>query len=110
MTNSASSPIAIPEFSTADRLRKARQFAGLTPEELAERIGVTPRTVYNYETGKPTRPAALKLWALATGVPFQWIETGEYDPATDSVEGASTDNTCTPSTAGQDAYALPDAA
>jgi transcriptional regulator with XRE-family HTH domain len=105
MTNSASSPIAIPEFSTADRLRKARQFAGLTPEELAERIGVTPRTVYNYETGKATRPAALKLWALATGVPFQWIETGEFDPTTDSVEGDSTQNTWTLSTPGHEVSA-----
>jgi transcriptional regulator with XRE-family HTH domain len=85
------SPTVVPVWTLADRLRKARQFSGLTPEELAERIGVTDRTVRNYETGKPPRAAAVKLWAFATGVPLDWLLG-----TTDSDEGGSTPSTWTP--------------
>jgi transcriptional regulator with XRE-family HTH domain len=35
----------------AERLREARESANLTQVELAARLGVSPRTVQNWETG-----------------------------------------------------------
>ena len=66
------------EFSIGDRLRRAREYAGLDQDELARAIGTSRNTIGNYETGATKRLKAiyLKSWALATGVPLEWIETG----------------------------------
>ena len=68
----------IPEFTINDRLRKAREIAGLEQSELADRMGVSRGTVGNNESGKVSvRPITIKAWALATGVDAHWLETGE---------------------------------
>lgn len=71
-------PGIIPEFTLADRLRKAREITGLNQRDFANEIGVNRNSVGNYETGmtKP-RPVVLRAWALRTGVPAMWLETGE---------------------------------
>lgn len=68
----------IPEWTPADRLRKARLHKRLTQAELADRIGVSENTIGNYETGQTTnlRRIVLKQWALATGVPVEWLQWG----------------------------------
>lgn len=67
----------IPEWTMLDRLRKSREDAGLEQSELALRIGLGRATVGNYERGdSPIKRPALLSWALATGVPFEWLETG----------------------------------
>lgn len=65
-------PGAIPEWTIADRLRKARESAGLEQNALAADLGVSRNTVGNYEGGKvtPRRPV-LVAWALRTGVPLE---------------------------------------
>jgi transcriptional regulator with XRE-family HTH domain len=69
----------IPEWTAADRLRKARVEAHLTQGQLADRIGVDKNTIGNYETGATTnlRRIVLNAWAVATGVPYSWLATGE---------------------------------
>lgn len=71
---------AIPVFSLADRLRKAREFRELTQGELAAAMGVSPKTISRYELEahkiSMKRPVLLS-WALATGVSLEWILTGE---------------------------------
>lgn len=71
----------VPEWTPADRFRKARLDAGLTQDELADRIGVTGNTIGNHETGSTTnyRRIVVRQWAMACGVPAQWIITG-IDP------------------------------
>uniref|UniRef100_UPI000A0680C3 helix-turn-helix domain-containing protein n=1 Tax=Humibacter albus TaxID=427754 RepID=UPI000A0680C3 len=68
----------IPEWSVADRLRKARESAGLEQVELADAAGISRGTISAAENGYrvPNR-ATLQMWALATGVPLGWIEQGE---------------------------------
>lgn len=68
----------IPVFTIHDRLRKAREASGLDQHQLAEAMGVSRATVSNYETGFSSKPRkiVLNVWAMATGVPIQWIETG----------------------------------
>jgi transcriptional regulator with XRE-family HTH domain len=67
----------IPEITLPIRLRLAREMAGLHQDELADRIGMSRRTVVNYELGRhhPRRPYLLS-WALATGVDYDWLVTG----------------------------------
>ena len=68
----------IPEWTTADRLRKARESACIDQAELADRIGIARQTVNNYERGRTTnyRRIVLNQWALATGVPVEWLTAG----------------------------------
>lgn len=69
----------IPQFTLGDRLRKARTLTGLTVAEFAETIGVSDRTINNAEGDKrAVRQITLNAWALATGVPVDWLETGHH--------------------------------
>lgn len=56
------------------RLTLARWAAELTKRELAERAGVSPASISQYESGKtsPSSPVAARL-ALACGVPFAYL-------------------------------------
>lgn len=69
----------VPAFNEADRLRKARELTGLNRAQFAEVVGVSEKTVLNYERGATSRikPLVRRAWALATGVPAVWLETGE---------------------------------
>lgn len=69
---------AIPEWTTGDRLRKARELTGLDQSDFAERIGVARNTVHAYEHGATRRPRRIVLmaWADATGVDYEWLRTG----------------------------------
>ena len=70
-------PGKVPAWTVADRLRKARESAGLDQGQLAELTGMALNTISNYEAErvKPRR-AGIMAWALATGVPLSWIQTG----------------------------------
>ena len=89
---------SLPTWTLGDRLRKARDHAGLSVQEMADDLGVSRTTISKYEhdaTGKRGVPRmAILRYADVSGVPVEWIEDG----ATDSVEGASTQNTWTLST------------
>lgn len=67
----------IPEWTMGDRMRKAREVAGLDQRAFAERLGVSRQTVTNAEKGHVgVRKITIKAWAMATGVPAAWLETG----------------------------------
>lgn len=67
----------IPEFTLGDRLRKAREHAGLDMRDLAAMIDIHRQTVARYESGDatPRRPVILS-WSLATGVSLDWLTFG----------------------------------
>lgn len=69
---------ATPEFTLGDRLRKARELMGMDQAPFAEHIGVSRGTVSNYERGltEHYKPIVLRAWALASGVPLEWLESG----------------------------------
>lgn len=80
----------IPVFTIGDRLRKARERVGLSQSDFAAEIDVSPRSVSNYESEAVTpKKIVLKAWALRTGVPLEWIETGEVPNNGDGGDGAS---------------------
>lgn len=81
----------VPEFSLGDRLRKAREIAGLEQIALAHAIDVHRQTVARYESGAsiPRRPVMLS-WALMTGVSLDWLATGDVAISTHDEKSART--------------------
>jgi transcriptional regulator with XRE-family HTH domain len=62
------------DFDMADRMRKAREVAGLDQRQMAETLSISRGSVSNYETRK-TRPlpSILRAWAEACGVTVEWL-------------------------------------
>lgn len=70
----------IPVWTMGDRLRKAREDAGLSQAELALEVGVSRATVSNAEVGATTPlPITVNAWARITGVPAEWLRTGRVE-------------------------------
>lgn len=81
----ATSP-GVPEWDVADRLRKALRQADVSVQQMATYLGVTRRSVGNWINGHfPPSTQTLRLWALRTGVPFEWLSTGKIPSS--EVEG-----------------------
>jgi transcriptional regulator with XRE-family HTH domain len=73
-----------PKWRLSDRIRRAREHAGLEQRELAERAGLSPATVSAAETGRAApHQSTLRLIAAATGVSFDWLCGDELDDAED---------------------------
>ncbi len=67
----------------ATRVRVARQRAGMTQSQLAERIGVSRGAVANWEVSERPRPSASNLMEVATmtEVSVEWLATGRGEIA-----------------------------
>ena len=64
----------IPDWTVADRLRKARESAGYEQTALARELGVAKNTISNYERGAVApRRSVVMAWAMATGVDLDWL-------------------------------------
>lgn len=65
----------VPAWTLGDKLRKAREHAGLSQVDLESLTGISRRSIVSYEGGgrAPRRPQ-LVAWAVATGVPLSWLE------------------------------------
>jgi transcriptional regulator with XRE-family HTH domain len=73
-TQEPASPSAVPAWTLADRLRKARINAGLEQAELETMTGISRKSISNYENGytEPNKPVLLS-WAMACGVDLDWL-------------------------------------
>ena len=82
----------IPTFTMGERLRKARESAGVSEQEMAALLEVTDRTIRNYESdARPIKRPSLVVWSIRTGVPVEWItgDTGEQGERLSRCTGAS---------------------
>lgn len=86
----------VPTWEMRHRLQRAREITGLEQAEFAESLGVSRNSVSNAERGTTTpREITLRAWAMRTGVPLEWIKTGEVstvppdgiEPSTYSLQG-----------------------
>lgn len=59
-----------------NRIRAARQARGWTQTELADKAGVSPRTIYAVERGRSCRQATKRRILAALGV--SWDEREDY--------------------------------
>ena len=67
---------AVPQWTASDRLAKARKVADLSQTQLAERLGISERTIKRYEAGATPKRGIVLGWAMATGVNATWLEHG----------------------------------
>lgn len=81
---------SVPQWDRADRMRKALRHADppVSVQGMADYLGVTRQTVGTWINGhiEPSTQT-LRLWALHTGVPFNWLRDG--DPTTPPGGGRS---------------------
>ncbi|MDT4944520.1 MAG: hypothetical protein QOH14_1253 [Pseudonocardiales bacterium] len=64
----------VPQWSMADRLRKARELTGLDQSDFAKELGISRNTVANYERGRhEPRKIVVRAWAMRTGVAWAWL-------------------------------------
>ena len=66
-----------------ERIRQARRASGLTQEALAERIGVPPTALRDYEDGGEVSQRQMKRIAVATGLPFSFFRDGDVPEVQD---------------------------
>lgn len=79
------------DFTVCDRMKKARQSAGLSQTELGQRLGIHKNSVSNWERDPQPSVAMLIAWAYFTGCPVDWLcgqdveivaPTAGFEPAT----------------------------
>lgn len=67
----------LPVWTLGDRIRKAREHAGLKQSDLAPHVYKSRTTIAGWENGQHApSPLELRAIATATGVPVDWLETG----------------------------------
>ena len=67
----------VPEWTIADRMRKAREVRDMSQTEFAAATGLSRRTIVRVESGeKVPGTKEFNLWRMATGVSRSWLETG----------------------------------
>ena len=81
-----------------DRLAAARDAAGLTQDDLAQRLGVRAKTIRDWENDfKEPRANRLQMLAALLGVSLRWLLTGEGNdvspPEALPIAGAKTKTT-----------------
>ena len=81
------------QVSTGQRVKVLRTKAGLSVEDLAQLVGLSPHTIYRIEgaTPAPRTPLTSTLIALATalGSRVGWLATGEgLEPSIEDVLAA----------------------
>lgn len=77
------------EWDQADRMRKALRVSGVSNADMAEYLGVSRNSVSAWITGtSEPRVAFLRLFAMRTGVPFEWLKTGKAPSSPDGDDGA----------------------
>lgn len=71
----------IPQFQQYHRLRLALEVEDIGVQEMADYLGVERNSVSRWINGR-TQPSkqTLRLWAMRTGVPLEWLETGAPPP------------------------------
>lgn len=77
---------AIPVWTIGDRLGKAREWAELTQQQIADTLGVGRRSIVRYERSESPPRSIILAYQAVTGVPAWWILGEEpTDPA--DIEG-----------------------
>lgn len=78
------------EFDLADRMRRALRVSGIGPGVMADYLGVRRETVSTWITGRITPDKRTRmLFAMRTGVPIEWLETGQVPDQGPTPDGGS---------------------
>ena len=75
----------VPEWTRGDRLRKSREFAGYSIQEMADLLGYHRNTITAYESDeRPIRPGTVRAWADLCGVDLEWLDGEREQVKSDS--------------------------
>ena len=71
----------VPDFDVADRMRKSLRTASLSVQAIADYLEVSRNTVSGWINGR-VKPSVQtqRLWAMRTGVPYEWLRYGILPP------------------------------
>lgn len=80
------------EFDKADRMRRALRMSRVSVGAMADHLRVDRNTISNWINGRSNpRQRDLRDFALRTGFPVEWLETGAVaEPGTDPDGGGVT--------------------
>lgn len=83
----------IPTWTFGDKLRKARDIAGLDQKTFAAQIGITSSSLAAYETGRTSprfdkAPSIAKSVQMLVGIPYQWFLVDDDSPRGTSPMGS----------------------
>lgn len=71
----------VPPITKGTRLRIAREWRGLSQDDLAAVLGKTRQTISNYEREfTPIGKLELNAWAVTTETDVDWLKTGSETP------------------------------
>lgn len=66
------------QFDLSDRLRKSLNAADIGVQEMADYLDVSRNTISRWINGeREPKLSMLRLWALRTGAPLEWLVSGE---------------------------------
>ncbi len=69
------------DWTLGDRLRKAREHAGLHQKDMAKAFGVTAKAISNWEHGRGSprgdQGELCEKWGKLTGVDAGWLMSGK---------------------------------
>ncbi|MEM9609245.1 MAG: helix-turn-helix transcriptional regulator [Actinomycetota bacterium] len=69
-------------WTLIDRMRRARESSGMSQTAIARHFRINPSTVSRWESGKtPPTYADVRLWAVLTEVPFDWLAGDDFTPS-----------------------------
>lgn len=82
----------VPSWDVADRMRKSLRVSGMSVQEMADYLGVARNTVGTWINGR-IQPGAqtLRLWAMRTGVPHEWLRDGIESVTSPDPDGMGSD-------------------
>lgn len=75
----------VGHFHRGDRLKKAREEAGITVQDMAARLDVDRHSVSRYERTGAARKLVVEAYARHTGFAFEWLWAGQEVPTADKV-------------------------
>jgi transcriptional regulator with XRE-family HTH domain len=82
--------VTVPQLTLGWRLQMSLANSPYSRAVIAEALGVDASTVGRWMNDKGSRPkrAYLAQWSLMTGVPFEWLDTGQLiNPDGPSITG-----------------------
>lgn len=66
------------DFTSGDRLRKAREHTGMSKDQFAEVTGISRNTIAKWEAASTLpRRYILEVWSAHTGVDYEWLSGAE---------------------------------
>lgn len=67
----------LPVWTIGDRLAKARDFAGLNQQHMADQLRISRRSIVRHESSAAPPRSIVLAYASVTKVPVEWLE-GKY--------------------------------